>query len=1314
MLDFLLIDELPKVYGKRKVIEIRPKFIVRKSKHLMIRGGDFYAIWNQEKGFWSTEEEDAIALIDAATKEYYERVSQENEDETYIPKYLWDSDSRMIKVWHQYCQQDLRDNYHPLDEKLLFSNNPTKITDYASKCLSYPLIPCETPGYDGLMSVLYSPEERHKLEWAIGSIVVGDSSKIQKFVVLYGSHGTGKSTILHIIESLFDGYCATFDAKSLGTVSNAFALEAFKTNPLVAIQHDGDLSKIEDNSRLNSLISHEKMTVNEKFKSTYSNAFKAMLFMGTNRPVKITDVRSGLLRRLIDVSPTGNKIPNNEYNRLYEQAKNFELGGIACHCRDIYLENPHYYDDYEPVSMMSITNDFYGYIETNYYEWKKSNRVTLEEAWQLYKVYSEEAKLQFPFSKKIFREELRAYFDDVVTTDTERNVYTGFKTEMLSGKKKSSKKQEPKPWLEFVEQESLFDSEYANCPAQYANEQETPMVKWDSCTTKLMDIDTSKVHYVKTPEQLVVIDFDIPDENGNKSFEKNFAEAVKWPETYAELSKSGQGIHLHYIYDGNIDQLSSVYSEHIEVKVFKGKSSLRRKLSKCNALPIRTLTSGLPLKGRTNMVTTTSIETEAKLRSMIKKALRKEVHSSTKSNIDFIDYILNKAYDEKLAYDVSDMKGAVASFALDSTNQSQKCMDIVSQMKFIGQTEQTYSDSQSDKIVFFDIEVFPNLFLLNWKFRGDDFCTRLINPTKHEIADLLKYRLIGFNNRRYDNHILWHRLAGASNQELFRLSQRLISDDRTALVSAAYNLSYTDVYDFASKKQSLKKWEIELGIRHMEWALPWDQDVPEDKWEALSEYCDNDVFSTEKVFDHLAPDFMARQILADVTGLSVNHTTNELTAALIFGNDRHPQGEFNWRDMSSMDEPLGAYVPNHRDLSLAKQCDQDYVKFDKYGRAVFPGYTYSAGVSYYRGEKVGEGGYAEGVPGMYGNGALLDIASMHPHSAIEEQVFGPRYTPRFMELVNARMAVKHKDWETAGMLLEGKLKPYIEKIQQGLISAKDLAYALKIAINSVYGLTSAKFMNVFRDPRNVDNIVAKRGALFMINLKHEVMDRGFKVAHIKTDSIKIPDATPEIIKFVMDFGAMYGYSFEHEATYDRFTLVNDAVYIARYKNDDGSMGDWTATGTQFAVPYVYKTLFTHEPITFMDKCITCESKSGPLYLVDSMDNAENGKFIGRIGRFVPVNTNGRSLYCKRTDKNNKTSWSSPSGTKGYFYMEAEEFLENEYPDSMIDESSFIQKCDEARMDISQYGDFEWFVSDDPYIGPQFVDGKPLYHDETTY
>ena len=229
-----------------------------------------------------------------------------------------------------------------LDEKLIFSNTKTDRKDYASKRLPYPLEKGDTSAWDKLLSVLYSPSERRKIEWAIGSIVSGDSRKLQKFMVFYGAAGTGKSTIIGIIEQLFEGYTATFDSKALGQSSNAFALEPFKKNPLVAIEHDGDLSRIEDNTRINSLVSHERMSVNEKFSKMYENNFKCFLFMGTNRPVKITDAKSGLLRRLIDVSPTGEKLRPSEYKQLMKQIS-FELGAIAQHCMDVYLEEPDAY-----------------------------------------------------------------------------------------------------------------------------------------------------------------------------------------------------------------------------------------------------------------------------------------------------------------------------------------------------------------------------------------------------------------------------------------------------------------------------------------------------------------------------------------------------------------------------------------------------------------------------------------------------------------------------------------------------------------------------------------------------------------------------------------------------------------------------------------------------------------------------------------------------------------------------------------------------------------------------------------------------------
>jgi hypothetical protein len=237
-------------------------------------------------------------------------------------------------------------------------------------------------------------------------------------------------------------------------------------------------------------------------------------------------------------------------------------------------------------------------------------------------------------------------------------------------------------------------------------------------------------------------------------------------------------------------------------------------------------------------------------------------------------------------------------------------------------------------------------------------------------------------------------------------------------------------------------------------------------------------------------------------------------------------------------------------------------------------------------------------------------------------------------------------------MLDGQLAPFLDDKDQ----AKDLSDALKIAINIVYGLTSAKFDNAFKDPRNKDNIVAKRGALFMIDLKHAVQEQGFTVAHIKTDSIKIPDATPEIIEFVFEFGRKYGYDFEHEATYDEFVLFNDAVYIAKTTNEATLEGDnedawkpeWSATGAMFLHPYVFKNLLSHEEIVFDDLCETRNVVKGEIYI----SNEDGKRFVGRIGRFVPIKpgTNKGEGQLLRINEDKEYA---VTGTKGWLWLEAE-------------------------------------------------------------
>ena len=326
---------------------IKPDWRVGRSKDLMTRGGSFYAVWDEAAGLWSEDIYDVQRLVDAELFRYAAELSETTS--TSIEVQTLESNS--TKLWNEF-QNFLKNsgtNARDLNTSLIFSNAETKREDYASKKLDYALGEGECPSWDSLVGTLYDPENRAKIEWAIGAVVAGDSKFIQKFLVFYGPPGSGKSTVLNIIEKLFHGYTSVFDARELAGNNNAFATAAFKANPLVAIQHDGDLSRIYDNTKLNSIVAHEIMTVNEKYKTPYSARSNAFLFMGTNLPVKITDAKSGIIRRLIDVSPSGQTIEHDDYHRILSKIE-FELGVIASHCLQRYLEmGPNYYSNYKPT-----------------------------------------------------------------------------------------------------------------------------------------------------------------------------------------------------------------------------------------------------------------------------------------------------------------------------------------------------------------------------------------------------------------------------------------------------------------------------------------------------------------------------------------------------------------------------------------------------------------------------------------------------------------------------------------------------------------------------------------------------------------------------------------------------------------------------------------------------------------------------------------------------------------------------------------------------------------------------------------------------
>ena len=139
------------------------------------------------------------------------------------------------------------------------------------------------------------------------------------------------------------------------------------------------------------------------------------------------------------------------------------------------------------------------------------------------------------------------------------------------------------------------------------------------------------------------------------------------------------------------------------------------------------------------------------------------------------------------------------------------------------------------------------------------------------------------------------------------------------------------------------------------------------------------------------------------------------------------------------------------------------------------------------------------------------------------------------------------------------------------------------------------------------------------------------------------------------------------------------------------------------MPYVFKKLFSQENIEFDDMCETKQVTSA-IYLDmnEAMPTDEHDyKFVGKVGQFCPIKEGcGGGLLCREAaDKEGNVKYDSVVGTKGYRWMESEMVKQLE-KESDIDISYYNKLVDGAVETISKYGDFEWFISDDPVSEPK--------------
>jgi hypothetical protein len=241
------------------------------------------------------------------------------------------------------------------------------------------------------------------------------------------------------------------------------------------------------------------------------------------------------------------------------------------------------------------------------------------------------------------------------------------------------------------------------------------------------------------------------------------------------------------------------------------------------------------------------------------------------------------------------------------------------------------------------------------------------------------------------------------------------------------------------------------------------------------------------------------------------------------------------------------------------------------------------------------------------------------------------------------------------------------------INPKGIRGCVKEFCNQGYGIFTATFDTRSRNPHNNGNPVANYSACTVVKAVDAVMAHGGHVVHVKTDSLKIPAVTREVLDAAMASAVEVGQSFDIEDIYQKFLLLNKSEYAAFAQSDKS----WHFRGKKFLRPYIRKMLFMHDPMSFDDYAETIASQ-GTLYLVNPND-PEDRQHIGKVGKFLPmasVEEGGRTLVTERVNTKGQKelvvadvgngdecpdgeplfTQSAPGGTKGYLWMDKDAYI----------------------------------------------------------
>lgn len=145
-----------------------------------------------------------------------------------------------------------------------------------------------------LRTALPDPQELYDCLQALSSLLLIRTQRIEKAFFFLGSGGNGKSTIMKVLDNIFDSYIAHVDMLDLQK-------DGFSKTALVdkLANSFSEISKMKqkDVGVFKAIASGDKQSVNSKFKDRFDSIIKVIQFYSSNQMPEIEEVNEGFIRR---------------------------------------------------------------------------------------------------------------------------------------------------------------------------------------------------------------------------------------------------------------------------------------------------------------------------------------------------------------------------------------------------------------------------------------------------------------------------------------------------------------------------------------------------------------------------------------------------------------------------------------------------------------------------------------------------------------------------------------------------------------------------------------------------------------------------------------------------------------------------------------------------------------------------------------------------------------------------------------------------------------------------------------------------------